>query len=327
MATPSRLKNEESIGQDELQALVLSIWEVANRERRIDGLLAAIADVLRDTIPFAAASMISFAPEGTRVLGIYAPKELQSLSVARASVAPLSEVELDIRLIPFNFSNLSRMMAHGKPFTCADLQLRQAWQDYEFDLARLGTRTYALQPLILRRQIIGAAIFSRTKPEPFTLQQLGIMRAASPAMAAALANALDKERAAEKIERLEAENHNLREQISRLDRAPEYATASAACIADELLYLRDRMVDAEPSAQNLAGETVRSSGSSIDAQLQHQERRLIETTLAATHGRVSGPKGAALLLGLPSSTLEFRIQRLAIDKFQFRHKPPKPKGR
>jgi transcriptional regulator with GAF, ATPase, and Fis domain len=327
MATAARSRNEASLGWDELQALVLRIWEVVNRERGIDGLLAAIAGVLQHRILFAAASLISIGPEGTRVLGTYAQRNPQSLSGAGTSIAYL-QAELDIGVVAFDFSYLTRMMAPGKPFTCADLQLKQTWQDYELALARMGTRAYALQPLILGREIIGSAIFSRTKPEPFTSEQLRIMRAVSPAIASALGNALENKKDAEKIETLEAENRNLREQISWFnDRAPEHGTGTAACIEDELLYLRDRMLDAEPSAQNLDGNTVRSSGSSIDAQLQHQERRLIETTLTATHGRVSGPKGAALLLGLPSSTLEFRIQRLAIDKFQFRQKPPKREGR
>jgi formate hydrogenlyase transcriptional activator len=42
--------------------------------------------------------------------------------------------------------------------------------------------------------------------------------------------------------------------------------------------------------------------------------------LRTTRGRISGPNGAAKLLGLPHSTLEFRIKKLGIDKFQFRRK-------
>jgi hypothetical protein len=38
----------------------------------------------------------------------------------------------------------------------------------------------------------------------------------------------------------------------------------------------------------------------------------------ASRGRISGAKGAARQLGLPASTLEFRIRRLAIDKFRYR---------
>ncbi len=58
----------------------------------------------------------------------------------------------------------------------------------------------------------------------------------------------------------------------------------------------------------------------LNAQLKARERETIEATLRASRGRVSGPGGAAKRLGLPHSTLEFRIKRLGIDKFQFRPK-------
>jgi formate hydrogenlyase transcriptional activator len=44
----------------------------------------------------------------------------------------------------------------------------------------------------------------------------------------------------------------------------------------------------------------------------------IEAVLRETHGRVSGPDGAAVRLGIPASTLESRIRALKIDKHQFR---------
>ncbi len=58
----------------------------------------------------------------------------------------------------------------------------------------------------------------------------------------------------------------------------------------------------------------------LDEELQGRERQAIEAALRASRGRVSGPSGAARKLGLPHSTLEFRIKRLGIDKFQFRRK-------
>jgi transcriptional regulator with GAF, ATPase, and Fis domain len=58
----------------------------------------------------------------------------------------------------------------------------------------------------------------------------------------------------------------------------------------------------------------------LDGQLNTYEREAIEAALRAAHGRVSGPNGAAKQLGLPHSTLEFRIKKLGIDKFQFRRK-------
>ena len=53
--------------------------------------------------------------------------------------------------------------------------------------------------------------------------------------------------------------------------------------------------------------------------LRVREREAIEEALRTTRGRVSGPNGAAIRLGLPPSTLEFRIKRLGIDKYRFRH--------
>jgi formate hydrogenlyase transcriptional activator len=52
--------------------------------------------------------------------------------------------------------------------------------------------------------------------------------------------------------------------------------------------------------------------------LRDAERRQIEDALAQAAGRVSGAKGAAVLLGIPSTTLESRIKRLGIDKHRFR---------
>jgi PAS domain S-box-containing protein len=48
------------------------------------------------------------------------------------------------------------------------------------------------------------------------------------------------------------------------------------------------------------------------------EREIIEAALAETRGRVSGPSGAAVKLGIPSSTLDDRIKALKINKKQFR---------
>jgi len=60
--------------------------------------------------------------------------------------------------------------------------------------------------------------------------------------------------------------------------------------------------------------------SDLDAELRTQERELIEAALTASRGRVSGPTGAAIRLGMPASTVEFRIKRLGIDKFRYRQR-------
>ena len=52
--------------------------------------------------------------------------------------------------------------------------------------------------------------------------------------------------------------------------------------------------------------------------LLQQERDVIEAALAASHGRVAGPAGAAAKLGVPTRTLDSKIKRLGIDKYRFK---------
>ena len=50
----------------------------------------------------------------------------------------------------------------------------------------------------------------------------------------------------------------------------------------------------------------------------NREKEIIEAALAETRGRVSGPSGAAIKLGIPSTTLESRIRSLKINKHRFK---------
>jgi DNA-binding NtrC family response regulator len=56
----------------------------------------------------------------------------------------------------------------------------------------------------------------------------------------------------------------------------------------------------------------------LEAKVAQYERSLIERALTESHGRVSGPSGAASLLGIPPSTLEARIRVLKLDKAKFK---------
>ena len=49
-----------------------------------------------------------------------------------------------------------------------------------------------------------------------------------------------------------------------------------------------------------------------------EEKELIEKALAEAEGRVSGSSGAAARLGIPASTLEYKIRMLKINKHQFK---------
>ena len=49
--------------------------------------------------------------------------------------------------------------------------------------------------------------------------------------------------------------------------------------------------------------------------LADREVEMIEAALAKSHGRISGPSGAAAILGIPRQTLESKIKRLGIDRY------------
>jgi transcriptional regulator with GAF, ATPase, and Fis domain len=67
------------------------------------------------------------------------------------------------------------------------------------------------------------------------------------------------------------------------------------------------------------------------AMLMNQEREVIEAALEDSLGRISGPSGAAVRLGMPRTTLESKIKSLRINKHQFRpaesEGPPRPANR
>ena len=57
---------------------------------------------------------------------------------------------------------------------------------------------------------------------------------------------------------------------------------------------------------------------SLQPSLMNRQRDLIEAALAESHGRISGPHGAATRLGVPRTTLEYKIKTLRINKHRFR---------
>ena len=60
-----------------------------------------------------------------------------------------------------------------------------------------------------------------------------------------------------------------------------------------------------------------STGNGLARLGAERERELIESALAETGGRIAGPMGAAVKLGIPRSTLETKIRKLGIKKHRF----------
>jgi transcriptional regulator with GAF, ATPase, and Fis domain len=59
----------------------------------------------------------------------------------------------------------------------------------------------------------------------------------------------------------------------------------------------------------------------LPRKLLAQEKLMIEAALKETRGRVFGPRGAAAKLGIPRSTLEWKIRSFKIDKNRFKIDP------
>ncbi|HVM74946.1 MAG TPA: sigma-54 dependent transcriptional regulator [Candidatus Saccharimonadales bacterium] len=62
---------------------------------------------------------------------------------------------------------------------------------------------------------------------------------------------------------------------------------------------------------------IRGNSKPLAEDVDLHEIRLIESALAKTRGRVSGPAGAAAALGMPASTLDSKIRSLKIDKRRY----------
>ena len=63
---------------------------------------------------------------------------------------------------------------------------------------------------------------------------------------------------------------------------------------------------------------IEPSARTLDEHLDDEERKIIEAALAESDGRVSGPSGAAVKLGIPATTLYSRLQSMKIDKRRFK---------
>lgn len=82
----------------------------------------------------------------------------------------------------------------------------------------------------------------------------------------------------------------------------------------EDLVIDEDLLFGAPIAGNLTEGT-------LEAKVAQYERSLIERALTETHGRVSGPSGAATVLGMPASTLSARMRVLKIDAARFKVQP------
>jgi transcriptional regulator with GAF, ATPase, and Fis domain len=97
---------------------------------------------------------------------------------------------------------------------------------------------------------------------------------------------------------------NIRELQNVIERSVIISDSENLCIDESWLAGSSGTTDSaiQPFAEKLAA----------------QEREMIESALAESNGKVSGPRGAAAKLGIPQSTLDSKIKALKINKQRFR---------
>ena len=76
------------------------------------------------------------------------------------------------------------------------------------------------------------------------------------------------------------------------------------------LSVKKCCLSGQPPHRSLAHQSFRRSAT--------EDRKMIDCALAEAGGRVSGPSGAAALLGIPPSTLESKIRAMNINKYNFK---------
>ncbi|MGD8364488.1 MAG: sigma 54-interacting transcriptional regulator, partial [Desulfobacterales bacterium] len=113
--------------------------------------------------------------------------------------------------------------------------------------------------------------------------------------------------------------------------APRYIPSAMEVLRDhywpgnvrELKNLVKRMIIMHPG-ENISGKDVeilvesgQSNTVSREYSLAAAERQHIEMVLARTNGRLGGKQGAAALLRIPRTTLQYRLKKLGIDHKSF----------
>ncbi len=207
-------------------SLLLEAWEVTTGASTLSGALAALSRMLTPLVPFDSTAIIQFDdPNSAR------PKGDDCFAIHLTGVEPV-EGESIAQLIERNRSRRPEPLGETRPpipyeiveynslpeqrvWHCNDLLAKTGWYEHEFILASGGIRAYVSALLIARGRVIGTAVFSRIKAEPFTPEQLKILGAMTGPLSVAAANAFANEEIRRLREKLQAENILLREQLGQ----------------------------------------------------------------------------------------------------------------
>jgi formate hydrogenlyase transcriptional activator len=221
------LNSLEAINQQQRHALVLQAWEAINSERDLDGVLAAVANVLVPIVPFFGIAIIApealqGAPWAMHIVG-GERREGESLNdyIRRRGELFPPQLLPDKKMISYDDCEIEEIKKSGETYVCNDLWGKEAWLPHEFKLAAAGINAYTSIPLEVRGKRHGVIVFSRREMSPFTTEQMEILTDVSRAIAVAVANALANAEIARLRDQLAEENFALRDQLNRITKFEE----------------------------------------------------------------------------------------------------------
>jgi PAS domain S-box-containing protein len=85
-----------------------------------------------------------------------------------------------------------------------------------------------------------------------------------------------------------------------------------------VIFCENEIFSVDPSWLSAAPIQPQGRITNLAEKLREDEKKIIEAALAECNGRIAGRHGAAVKLGMPSSTLESKIKILAIKKHHFK---------
>jgi transcriptional regulator with GAF, ATPase, and Fis domain len=187
---------------------------------------------------------------------------------------------------------IGHIVANGDPVHVEDGLPGSSWTDSPEWSRRQQLRGFGGQPLIARGETLGAvAVFTRT---PLSAEAMGWLRMVADHAAASLANLALLASLAEESASAREENRRLRGEVRE--------------------ELRRAIREAVGSAPPEAGGTAAAPPGRIlrEDEVREFERENLRAALEAAGGRVSGPGGAAELLGVKPTTLASRLKAFGL---------------